>query len=179
MSVCWCDTSEKAVEGASESGRLERSMADGWKDLKILPAAFLAVKSITWTTGREHPKTLVTPKAPSTVRRAYTHQMGVVVTPTVPSVAARPMGRATLRPARSPTRSAVATRALPPANEIAGFVIGAGLIGLVFAASRLDGVIADAQVRGFEKDKDERWKKSKSASGGGNVFILPDDDDSK
>jgi hypothetical protein len=49
----------------------------------------------------------------------------------------------------------------------------------VFAASRLDGVIADAQVRGFEKDKDERWKKSKSASGGGNVFILPDDDDSK
>ena len=46
-----------------------------------------------------------------------------------------------------------------------------------FAASRLDGVIADAQVRGFEKDKDERWKKSKSASGGGNVFILPDDDD--
>ena len=176
MSVCWCDTSEKAVEGASESGRLERSIADGWKDLKNLPPLFW---QCTWTTGREHPKTLVTPKAPSTVRRAYTHQMGVVVTPTVPSVAARPMGRATLRPARSPTRSAVATRALPPANEIAGFVIGAGLIGLVFAASRLDGVIADAQVRGFEKDKDERWKKSKSASGGGNVFILPDDDDSK
>lgn len=176
MSVCWCDTSEKAVEGASESGRLERSIADGWKDLKNLPAAFLAVHvddrpRAPQNSRHTHP--------PSTVRRAYTHQMGVVVTPTVPSVAARPMGRATLRPARSPTRSAVATRALPPANEIAGFVIGAGLIGLVFAASRLDGVIADAQVRGFEKDKDERWKKSKSASGGGNVFILPDDDDSK
>lgn len=176
MSVCWCDTSEKAVEGASESGRLERSSADGWKDLKNLPAAFLAVHvddrpRAPQNSRYTHP--------PATVRRAYTHQMGVVVTPTVPSVAARPMGRATLRPARSPTRSAVATRALPPANEIAGFVIGAGLIGLVFAASRLDGVIADAQVRGFEKDKDERWKKSKSASGGGNVFILPDDDDSK
>lgn len=176
MSVCWCDTSEKAVEGASESGRRERSIADGWKDLKIYAAAFLAVHvddrpRAPQNSRLSHP--------PATVRRAYTHQMGVVVTPTVPSVAARPMGRATLRPARSPTRSAVATRALPPANEIAGFVIGAGLIGLVFAASRLDGVIADAQVRGFEKDKDERWKKSKSASGGGNVFILPDDDDSK
>ena len=180
MSVCWCDTSEKAVEGASESGRLERSIADGWKDLKIYAAAFLAVTVHEDDHDRPRaPQNSRHTHPPSTVRRAYTHQMGVVVTPTVPSVAARPMGRATLRPARSPTRSAVATRALPPANEIAGFVIGAGLIGLVFAASRLDGVIADAQVRGFEKDKDERWKKSKSASGGGNVFILPDDDDSK
>jgi hypothetical protein len=179
MSVCWCDTSEKAVEGASESGRLERSIADGWKDLKICRRFFGSQKHHHVDDRPRAPQTLVKTKAPSTVRRAYTHQMGVVVTPTVPSVAARPMGRATLRPARSPTRSAVATRALPPANEIAGFVIGAGLIGLVFAASRLDGVIADAQVRGFEKDKDERWKKSKSASGGGNVFILPDDDDSK
>ena len=59
----------------------------------------------------------------------------------------------------------------------AGFVIGAGLLGLVFAASRLDGVIADAQVRGFERDKDERWKKTKSVEGGGNIFILPDDED--
>ena len=66
-----------------------------------------------------------------------------------------------------------------PQVRFDGGELGAGLIGLVFAASRLDGVIADAQVRGFEKDKDERWKKSKSASGGGNVFILPDDDDSK
>ena len=176
MSVCWYDTSEKAVEGASESGRSERSIADGWKDLKILPAAFLAV-TVHVDDRPRAPQNSRHTHPPSTVRRAYTHQMGVVVTPTVPSVAARLMGRATLRPARSPTRSAVATRALPPANEIAGFVIGAGLIGLVFAASRLDGVIADAQVRGFEKDKDERWKKSKSASGGGNVFILPDDDD--
>lgn len=63
MSVCWCDTSEKAVEGASESGRLERSFADGWKDLKIYAAAFLALKC-TWTTGREHPKTLVCPIPP-------------------------------------------------------------------------------------------------------------------
>ena len=62
-------------------------------------------------------------------------------------------------------------------DEIAGFVIGAGLLGLVFAASRLDGVIADAQVRGFERDKDERWKKTKSVEGGGNIFILPDDED--
>ena len=126
MSVCWCDTSEKAVEGASESGRLERSIADGWKDLKILPAAFLAV-TVHVDDRPRAPQNSRHTHPPSTVRRAYTHQMGVVVTPTVPSVAVRPMGRATLRPARSPTRSAVATRALPPANEIAGFVIGAGL----------------------------------------------------
>jgi len=102
--------------------------------------------------------------------------MGVVAIPTVPSVAARPAGRASIRPARS--RASVAPpRALSPANEIAGFVIGAGLVGLVFAASRLDGVIADAQVRGFEQDNDERWKKTKSVEGGGNIFILPDDED--
>ncbi|ACO64192.1 predicted protein [Micromonas commoda] len=103
--------------------------------------------------------------------------MGVVAIPTVPSVAAHPTGRVSIRPARS--RASVAPpRALPPANEIAGFVIGAGLIGLVFAASRLDGVIADAQVRGFERDKDERWKKTtKSVEGGGNIFILPDDEE--
>ena len=63
MSVCWCDTSEKAVEGASESGRLERSIADGWKDLKILPPLFWH-SQCTWTTGREHPKTLVTHPSP-------------------------------------------------------------------------------------------------------------------
>ena len=115
--------------------------------------------------------------APALFGRASTWQMGVVAIPTVPSVAAHPTGRVSIRPARS--RASVAPpRALPPANEIAGFVLGAGLIGLVFAASRLDGVIADAQVRGFERDKDERWKKTtKSVEGGGNIFILPDDEE--
>ena len=82
--------------------------------------------------------------------------MGVVAMPTVPSVAAHPRTR--VHPPRA-VRASVAPPERFPGERIAGFV-GAGLIGLVFAASRLDGVIADAQVRGFERDKDERWKKT-------------------
>ena len=85
--------------------------------------------------------------------------------------------RTRVRPPRAVPRLGRSAQSASPANEIAGFVIGAGLLGLVFAASRLDGVIADAQVRGFERDKDERWKKTKSVEGGGNIFILPDDED--
>ena len=70
------------------------------------------------------------------------------------------------------------TAALPPANEIAGFIIGAGLVGLVFAASRLDGIIAKAQIRGFEDDKGERWR-AEARANGGNIFIVPDDDEDK
>ena len=65
-----------------------------------------------------------------------------------------------------------------PANEVAGFVIGAGLVGLVFAASRLDGIIAKAQVRGFEESKGERWR-AETKENGGNIFVLPDDEEKK
>ena len=74
--------------------------------------------------------------------------------------------------------AATATAALPPANEVAGFVIGAGLVGLVFAASRLDGIIAKAQVRGFEESKGERWR-AETKENGGNIFVLPDDEEKK
>ncbi len=73
-------------------------------------------------------------------------------------------------------RTAVTTSALPPANEVAGFVIGAGLVGLVFAASRLDGIIAKAQISGFVDDKGERWR-GESRANGGNIFVTPEDDE--
>ena len=70
----------------------------------------------------------------------------------------------------------MASAALPPANEVAGFIIGAGLVGLVFAASRLDGIIAKAQIRGFEDDKGERWR-AEARANGGNIFVVPEDDE--
>ena len=93
--------------------------------------------------------------------------------------------RVPLTPVRAPRarvlpprkgRPLVVTRALPPANEIAGFVIGAGLVGLVFAASRLDGIIAKAQVAGFTDTKGERWS-AESRANGGNIFVVPEDTD--
>ena len=84
--------------------------------------------------------------------------------------------RARLR-ARAPSRgAALPTSALPPANEVAGFVIGAGLVALVFAASRLDGAIAKAQVRGFEEAGSGPWK-AESRENGGNIFTIPDDEE--
>lgn len=93
----------------------------------------------------------------------------------VPVAPARP--RAPV--ARAPSRrrgTSVASAALPPANEVAGFIIGAGLVGLVFAASRLDGIIAKAQIRGFEDDKGERWR-AEARANGGNIFVVPEDDE--
>jgi hypothetical protein len=89
-----------------------------------------------------------------------------------PRLAARP------RAVRRARGAATTTAALPPANEVAGFVIGAGLVGLVFAASRLDGIIAKAQVRGFEESEGERWR-AETKENGGNIFVLPDDEEKK
>ena len=87
--------------------------------------------------------------------------------------------RATARGAtRSGSGRGDGDRRPPPANEVAGFVIGAGLVGLVFAASRLDGIIAKAQVRGFEESKGERWR-AETKENGGNIFVLPDDEEKK
>mmetsp|Transcript_15807 Transcript_15807/g.38492 ORF Transcript_15807/g.38492 Transcript_15807/m.38492 type:complete len:126 (-) Transcript_15807:131-508(-) len=88
---------------------------------------------------------------------------------------------AAVPPPRRRRGAAVSTAALPPANEIAGFIIGGGLVGLVFAASKLDGAIAKAQVRGFEvkQQKGGAWKVEKPKKGDGNIFIVPDDDEPK
>ena len=93
----------------------------------------------------------------------------------VPVTPARPRAPG----ARAPSRrrgTSVVSAALPPANEVAGFIIGAGLVGLVFAASRLDGIIAKAQIRGFEDDKGERWR-AEARANGGNIFVVPEDDE--
>ena len=69
--------------------------------------------------------------------------------------------------------------ALPPANEIAGFVVGAALLGLCVGGARLDGVIARAQARGMARDGDEARDATTSGaerSAGGGVFVVPDDD---
>jgi len=67
------------------------------------------------------------------------------------------------------------TAALPPANEIAGFFIGGGLVALVVAASKLDEVIARAQVKGFEEDRDQTWKVQRPSKGLGTIFVVPED----
>lgn len=51
------------------------------------------------------------------------------------------------------------------------------LVGLVFAASKLDGIIAKAQVRGFEEEGKGGWQTRKPSKGDGNIFVLPDDDE--
>ena len=51
-----------------------------------------------------------------------------------------------------------------------------GLVGLVFAASKLDGIIAKAQVKGFEEDRNQTWRVQKPTKGDGNIFIVPEDD---
>jgi len=74
-------------------------------------------------------------------------------------------------------------RALPPANEIAGFVVGAALVGLCFGGATLDGMIARAQAAGMEGEDARRGTKAAATTtrrgkGSGNVFVVPDDDES-
>ena len=40
-----------------------------------------------------------------------------------------------------------------------------------------DGIIAKAQVRGFEEKKSESWGVSKPSKGQGNIFTVPEDDE--
>jgi len=98
---------------------------------------------------------------------------------------------------RRPTRRAVvpeeyASSAIPPANEIAGFVVGFLMLCVVVQASKLDAIIAEAQARGLARKRDDdeevggdqKWMSfsaldEKDATvervkrGKGNVFILP------
>jgi len=98
---------------------------------------------------------------------------------------------------RRPTRAGVvpeeyASSAIPPANEIAGFVVGFLMLCVVVQASKLDAIIAEAQARGLARKRDEeegdfgdkKWMSfsaldEKDATvervkrGKGNVFILP------
>jgi hypothetical protein len=71
------------------------------------------------------------------------------------------------------------SRALPPANEIAGFVVGAALVGLCFGGATLDGAIARAQAAGMEEGDGARGRGRTTRRGtkGGNVFVVPDDDE--
>jgi len=89
-----------------------------------------------------------------------------------PPVAARD-GRATDANRRRAARARAP--ALPPANEIAGFVVGAALLGLCVGGARLDGVIARAQARGMAGDDDGKRRERRGKRGGG-VFVVPDDD---
>ena len=50
---------------------------------------------------------------------------------------------------------------------------------MVFTASKLDGIIAKAQVKGFEEDRSQSWKVTKPTKGQGNIFITPEDDERK
>ena len=98
---------------------------------------------------------------------------------------------------RRPTRAGVvpeeyASSAIPPANEIAGFVVGFLMLCVVVQASKLDAIIAEAQARGLARKRDDdeevggdqKWMSfsaldEKDATvervkrGKGNVFILP------
>ena len=99
---------------------------------------------------------------------------------------------------RRPTRRAgvvpeeYASSAIPPANEIAGFVVGFLMLCVVVQASKLDAIIAEAQARGLARKRDgeeevggdQKWMSfsaldEKDATvervkrGKGNVFILP------
>ena len=90
----------------------------------------------------------------------------------------------------------VSSFALPPANEVAGFLVGGIMLCVVLRASTLDAVIASAQAKSVARDddvnddddadggkksgvvvfgradeKDESVKRIKR--GKGNVFILP------
>lgn len=88
-----------------------------------------------------------------------------------PPVAARD-GRATDANRRRAARARAS--ALPPANEIAGFVVGAALLGLCVGGARLDGVIARAQARGMAGDDDGKRRERRGKRGGG-VFVVPDE----
>ena len=79
----------------------------------------------------------------------------------------------------------LSSSALPPANEVAGFLVGGIMLCVVLRASTLDAVIASAQAKSVARDdadggkngfgrvdeKDESVKRVKR--GKGNVFILP------
>ncbi len=73
--------------------------------------------------------------------------------------------------------------ALPPANEVAGFVVGGALLALCLAGTRLDAIIARAQARGFEEEGEGSGARTRAVNekkptrGSGNIFVLPDDDD--
>jgi len=96
--------------------------------------------------------------------------------------------RPTLRAVPEEYASAI----LPPANEIAGFVVGFLMLCVVVQASKLDALIAEAQARGLARKRDEEGEDGgdqklmsfsaldeKDATvervkrGKGNVFILP------
>ena len=82
--------------------------------------------------------------------------------------------------------------ALPPANEVAGFLVGGIMLCVVLRASTLDAVIASAQAKSVARDDDADFGGKKSGGvvvfgradekdesvkrikrGKGNVFILP------
>ena len=86
----------------------------------------------------------------------------------------------------------VSSFALPPANEVAGFLVGGIMLCVVLRASTLDAVIASAQAKSVARDDDADFGGKKSGGvvvfgradekdesvkrikrGKGNVFILP------
>ena len=75
-----------------------------------------------------------------------------------------------------------AHRALPPGNEIAGFVVGVALVALGAFGRTLDGAIARAQARALEDEAKERGnanaraREVKAKQGNGRIFVLPSDD---
>ena len=85
--------------------------------------------------------------------------------------------------ARSDARTRVRANALPPANEVAGFVVGGALLALCLAGTRLDAFIARAQARGFEEEGEGSGARTRAVNekkptrGSGNIFVLPDDDE--
>lgn len=74
-------------------------------------------------------------------------------------------------------RTGTTPRALPPANEIAGFVVGAALVGLCVGGARLDGLIARAQVAAMKDAGEAKRFGERAGKGGGSVFTIPEDDE--
>lgn len=74
-------------------------------------------------------------------------------------------------------RTGTTPRALPPANEIAGFVVGAALVGLCVGGARLDGLIARAQVAAMKDAGEAKRFGERAGKGGGAVFTIPEDDE--
>jgi len=101
-------------------------------------------------------------------------------------------GKTTRPKTRAVPPEEYASAILPPANEIAGFVVGFLMLCVVVQASKLDALIAEAQARGLARKRDEEGEAGgdqklmsfsaldeKDATvervkrGKGNVFILP------
>lgn len=76
-------------------------------------------------------------------------------------------------------RTGTTPRALPPANEIAGFVVGAALVGLCVGGARLDGLIARAQVAAMKDAGEAKRFGERAGKGGGSVFTIPEDDENE